>query len=138
MALFMRYDNGDAQHAWQVLSMLQQGGHRQPQLLTAALLHDVGKTRVSLSVWDRSLVVALGKLLPHRAEAWSSGRLLGWRKAFVVKARHPQWGAQMAAAAGTDPLAVRLIRRHQDPLPPVPQNDEERLLFLLQQADDQN
>ena len=37
------------------------------------------------------------------------------RYPFWVLANHPKRGAEMAAAAGCDPLAVTLIRRHQEP-----------------------
>ena len=36
------------------------------------------------------------------------------RYPFWAHANHPQLGAEMAAAAGCDPLAVTLIRRHQE------------------------
>ena len=36
------------------------------------------------------------------------------RYPFWALANHPQLGAEMAAAAGCDPLAVMLIRRHQE------------------------
>jgi hypothetical protein len=63
-----------------------------------------------------------------------------WRKAFVVAAQHPKWGAEMAAAAGTLPLAVALIRRHQDKPNTIEQQEinsrEKLLLRILQSVDD--
>jgi putative nucleotidyltransferase with HDIG domain len=105
--------------------------------LAAALLHDIGKTRYPLSVWDRILIVVGGALFPGRASAWGNGSLDGWRRPFVVRAHHPAWGAEMAAAAGSRGRVVELIRRHQDELVQE-REDDDRLLARLQWADDQS
>lgn len=136
--LFDQFSLSDQQHSYQVMHLLTTTGHTQPDLLTAALLHDVGKTRVPLSIWERSLIVVGRKLLPHKAEQWGQGDVGGWQRPFVVKAQHPAWGAEMARAAGSSPLAVALIQRHQDPLPETAVTDTDQLLRLLQWADDQN
>jgi hypothetical protein len=44
----------------------------------------------------------------------------------------------MVAKAGGSPLAVELIRRHQDHLDGMPQTDVKRLLLALQAVDDLN
>jgi hypothetical protein len=44
----------------------------------------------------------------------------------------------MVANAGGSPLAVELIRRHQDHLAGVLQTEVERLLLALQAVDDLN
>jgi hypothetical protein len=44
----------------------------------------------------------------------------------------------MVAAAGGDPLAVSLIRRHQDAMAETAESAEDELLRLLQWADNQN
>jgi len=62
-----------------------------------------------------------------------------WRKAFVVAAQHPQWGAEMAAAVGASSLAATLIRRHQEKLASPVRREitrEETLLQILQSVDD--
>jgi hypothetical protein len=64
----------------------------------------------------------------------------GWRRPFVVHARHPQVGARWAREAGCSPLTVALIRRHQDQLmgcSPL-SVEEDRLLAALQAADSLN
>jgi len=105
--LYQRYSLTDQQHTYQVLSLLRQAGHTQPALLTAALLHDVGKTH-------------------------------GWKRPFVVKTQHPRWSADLARAAGSDPLAVWLMAQHQSPLPPPAERNERwQLLAQLQWADEQ-
>jgi hypothetical protein len=119
--------------------MLRASGHWQSDLLKAALLHDVGKSCVRLTIWDRTLIVVLGGLMPERTVEWgqvASGEW--WRRPFVVKEQHPAWGAAMVEAAGGSSLLVSLIRRHQDKLPRQPASTEEQLLAYLQWADDHN
>ena len=136
--LFARFTAGDQWHSYQVWQTLRAAGHAQPDLQAAALLHDVGKTRAPLTIWERSLIVLAQKLLPGKMAEWGQGEARGWRRPFVVKAQHPAWGADMAAQAGSSPLAVALIRRHQDVVTETAVTETDRLLHLLQWADDQN
>jgi hypothetical protein len=136
LALFGRYTAADQWHSYQVFNALRQGGHKEPALLTAALLHDVGKTIHPLSLWERTLIVLAQVICPGWAAVWGQSEARGWRRPFVVKAQHPAWGAEMAQAAGSAPLAVALIRRHQDKV--LAETAEERLLRRLQWADDQH
>lgn len=138
LALFDRFSLNDQWHSYRVMQMLRDAGHTQPALLVAALLHDVGKTRLSLSIWQRSLIVLVSLLLPRQAAVWGQGEAVGWKRPFVVKAQHPAWSAAMATAAGSLPQAIELMRRHQDPIAPNDTSEEATLLRLLQWADDQN
>jgi hypothetical protein len=61
LALFRRFSNGDQQHGYQVMRMLLAAGDDHPALLAAALLHDVGKTQLSIRVWER-VVGSLGEI----------------------------------------------------------------------------
>jgi hypothetical protein len=137
--LYQRYSRTDQQHTYQVLTLLRQAGHTHPALLTAALLHDIGKTHVPINVIERSLAVLAYKLLPRQTAVWGQGEATGWKRPFVVKMQHPQWSAALAQAAGSDPLAVWLMAQHQETLPPPQQRDERwQLLAQLQWADDQS
>lgn len=138
LLLFQAYRPSDRRHAYRVMQTLEKAGHHEPALLTAALLHDVGKTRLPLSIGERVLVVLGWKFLPGRAAVWSKGEPAGWRRAFVIKARHAEWGAEMAAQAGSHPQVVDLIRRHQEPLSIKPGAQTDQLLDLLQWADDRS
>ena len=138
LALFQRYSQSDQWHTFRVMKTLQACGQNQPALLTAALLHDVGKARVKLSVWERSWIVLAEFGWPQKTAVWGQGEPVGWRRPFVVKAQHPAWGAEMAAAAGSSPLVVELIRRHQDNGLETAVTEADRLLGWLQWADDQN
>lgn len=138
LSLFQQLDAGDQWHSYHVFRTLRDAGHKDPDLLVASLLHDVGKTRAPLSVWQRSLIVLVQLFWPARISAWGTGEPSGWKRPFVVKVRHPAWSAEMAAAAGSTPLAVSLIRRHQDGMFYREGAPEDGLLRLLQWADDQN
>jgi len=136
-ALFDQYAPADQWHSYRVLRCLRDAGYNHPDLLTAALLHDIGKAQCPLSIWDRTVIVVVGALFPRRAERWGQGAPDGRRRPFVARAQHAEWGAQMAEAAGSAPLVIELIRRHQDKHVPA-QTEADRLLAILQWADDQN
>lgn len=138
LSLFNRFSLNDQWHSYRVMKMLQEAGHHEPALLVAALLHDVGKTKLPLSIWERSLIVLASILLPRQTAVWGQGEAVGWKRPFVVKTQHPTWSAEMAAMAGSRPQSIMLMRRHQDPVAPDDTSQEARLLRLLQWADDQN
>lgn len=138
LSLFRQFALNDQWHSYRVMKMLQAAGHDQPQLLVAALLHDVGKTKLPLSIWERSLIVLASLLLPRQTAVWGQGEAVGWKRPFVVKMQHPTWSAEMATAAGSDPQVIALIQWHQDAIDPNDYSEEAKLLRLLQWADDQN
>jgi hypothetical protein len=159
--LFRRQAVQDQRHALAVYHTLRQAGHKNPQLLAAALLHDAGKAAARIPAWQRAVIVLLERFAPRLLVRLSQGAPQscalslpkgpalslpkgpalslpkGWRRPFVVHARHPQAGARWAEEAGCSPLTVALIRRHQDqstgcsPLAV----EEDQLLAALQAAD---
>ena len=147
-ALFGRQTVGEQVHSLRVMRALAAGGgaSTRPELLQAALLHDVGKSLSPLSLFDRGLVVLARALAPAAIRGWGQGQARGWRRPFVTAERHPEWGAELCARAGASPLTVTLIRRHASPRhgSPVtrpamkPETPEDTLLALLQAADDDN
>ena len=137
-ALFEQMAPGEQAHSLRVLRRVQAAGSEVPAgLLQAALLHDVGKTRAPIGLVGRAAVVLGGKFLPGLSARWGQGTPAGWRRPFVTAAQHPAWGAALCAAAGADPLAVTLIRRHQDKLDAAPDAPEDEWLRRLQAADDE-
>ncbi len=136
LALFRRMRRSEQLHSLRVMKTLRTQGHDHPDLLTAALLHDVGKSRYPLTLPERTLVVLVRRLAPRLAARWGAGQPRGWRRAFVIARQHPLWSAEDMLAAGTSPLAAMLARRHQERLDNPPQSEEERLLRLLQAADE--
>ncbi|MGD2050612.1 MAG: HD domain-containing protein [Chloroflexota bacterium] len=139
LELFFRQDISGQQHSVRVMRTLKEAGHDDIELLAAALLHDVGKAEVQSKWWDRPLVVLAQTLLPGRSALWTSGSDFGWNRPFVIKKCHPEWGAAAAAASGSSPVTVSLIRKHEEILNNEDeQSRENRLLALLQWADNQN
>jgi hypothetical protein len=112
--LFLRLPPADQAHALRVHDSLASHGHNDPDLLAAALLHDVGKSLVPLRLIDRITIVLGQTLLPGRVRSWQAGDPTGWRRPFVVACHHPEWGATMIQDTGGSARLVTLIRRHQE------------------------
>lgn len=144
-ALFRRQAAQDQHHALAVYHTLCRAGHTNPQLLAAALLHDMGKAAARLPAWQRAVIVLLDRFAPRllarlgRGEPQGGALSLpkGWRRPFVVHALHAEVGARWAQEAGCSPLTVALIRRHQDRMASRSSFtvEEDQLLAALQAAD---
>jgi hypothetical protein len=114
IVLFRRMQPAEQTHAYQIFKRLNASGQTDPDLLAAALLHDAGKILGPLSLLDR-VVIVLGKRFFHgRAKSWGEGASSRFHRPFVVAARHPEWGADLAKQAGASSRTIELIRRHQD------------------------
>lgn len=139
MALFTCLQPSEQAHGLRVLQTLQNQGENHPELFTAALLHDIGKICHPLRIWERVMIVLGKQFFPKRMKKWGEADPKGWKRPFVVAAKHPLWGAELASAAGTQALALYLIREHQTDLEPgTSLLLEEDLISRLQGADDQN
>jgi hypothetical protein len=137
MALFEQMRRSEQQHSLRVLQTLRAAGHTDPDLMIAALLHDVGKCRVPFHLWDRVLVVLVGAVCAGCLVRWGQGEPKGWRRPFAVREQHAAWGAEMAAAAGGSARAAELIAR-SDNFTGAPADETERLLAALIDADNRN
>ncbi len=137
LTLFRSMTVQDQRHALAVCHTLRRAGHTDPRLFAAALLHDVGKAAARLPVWQRAVIVLLERFAPRLLTCLSQGKPQGWRRSFVVHARHPEIGARWAEEAGCSPLAVALIRRHQE-RPGDRRTEQDKFLAALQAADDLN
>lgn len=119
--LFSSLQPGEQDHALVMVHKLVDQGESQPDLLVAALLHDVGKLRYKLNPLERAMVVLVRRLSSDTARRWGSlppggwESLPHWRKPFVVAEQHEVWGAELAHKAGVSPMAENLIRRHHQP-----------------------
>ena len=139
MQLFSCLQPSEQIHALRVLQTVQGQGESDPDLFTATLLHDIGKVRGPLRLWERVLIVLGRSIFPDRVKIWGGGQCRGWRRAFVIAEQHPSWGSEMAVEVGATPLAVSLIRRHQVPGESESVSPrEDHLLKILQDADHQN
>jgi hypothetical protein len=136
LPLFRRQSPGEQKHSLKVMRWLKAEAPQPPELLQAALLHDVGKSVAPINLVERVEAVVVRWLLPGPYYRWARSEPRGWRKPFVTAVNHPAWGADLAAAAGAPALVVNLIRRHQDHKLTVV-TEEDRLLRRLQQAEEQ-
>jgi hypothetical protein len=148
--VFERMSAAEKAHSLAVLNRLLHQGETHPDLLAAALLHDVGKSIAPLRLWERVVIVLGRALFSPQVERWgrqaepgASGAKEPWlsrvlKRPFRVASRHPEWGARLVEQAGGSPGCVRLVRRHQDLLNHPPHTEEDRLLAALQAADDEN
>jgi hypothetical protein len=144
--LFDAMPRNDQRHSLSVLRSLRAADHDEPALMRAALLHDAAKSAGGVTLFHRVAVVLIKIVWPdwlaRLAQAPTPGRGAP-RYPFWAHANHPQLGAETAAAAGCDPLAVTLIRRHQEPglstsSDATISDPTDRLLAALQAADEDN
>ena len=133
IVLFHQMHPSEQAHAFQVLERLKAVGQTDPDLLAAALLHDVGKILYPLSLLDRVVIVLGKRFFRQIIGRWNEVTSNLLQRPFVVAAHHPQWGADLTEKAGASSRTVDLIRRHQD----KPSLDDP-LLAALQSADNEN
>ncbi len=143
MSLFLSMQPSEQAHSLNIYQQLIAQDENNPDLLIAALLHDVGKIRYPLHILERVLIVIGKSLFPAQVHKWGQALPAGWKRPFIVSEQHAAWGAEMAAKAGASDLTVELIRRHQDKTQPhsFPENSPfpgEVLLFRLQTLDDES
>lgn len=139
LALLRRIKRSEQIHSLRVLRDLLAEGPVGGDLGVAALLHDVGKSRYPLAVWQKTAAVLVRAFLPRLFDRFSRGdprRLL--ERPFVVAAQHPAWGAELADAAGASSGAVWLIAHHQDDAGQWSGHALYADLLRLQRADDLN
>ncbi len=129
----------DQRHSLDVLAAARQGGEHSQALAQAALLHDCAKSEGRVQLWHRVAVVLLKAFWPALWTRWGTSAAPAprhWRYPLWAHYNHPQRGAELAAAAGCDPLAIILIGRHQETQTATGDPIADRLLAVLQAADD--
>jgi len=140
MTLFKRMTRSEQLHSLRVLrDVLSQDAQTPDDLAVACLLHDVGKSRYTLNILQRSLPVILKKFAPKLEEHLSTKETLqGWRAPFEVRRHHPKWGAAMLCKTLCQKRAVWLVARHADDLDRWRDHPHYPLLERLKHADDRN
>lgn len=137
--LFAEMPDPEQAHGLRVLRTLKSEGHRDPDLLAAGLLHDVGKCRHPLNVWERVWIVLVGSVFSPGSNAEGSFFGEHEKRPMVIAERHPEWGAEMALKQGSSPIMVWLIRNHERrDLEDMEDSRRLRLLKALIKADNRS
>jgi hypothetical protein len=105
LALWRQMSRPDRRHAVGVARRVHAslGDRAERPVLAAALLHDVGKIASGLGTLGRVAATAAG--LARRGAREGDGRIARYLS-------HDVLGAEMLAAAGSDPLTVAWAREH--------------------------
>jgi hypothetical protein len=126
--LFDAMPVADRRHALDVVERLLTAGHDDPDLLAAALLHDVAKGH-RMRLWHRVAGVLLEAFAPGILRRLASSSPGSWRHPFHLYLHHADLSAGMAVEAGCSERAAAFIRG----TPPVA---DVRLGRALEAADD--
>jgi len=140
LALFLQMQPSEQCHSLAVMQHIVDQSEEvsdefKQDLLVAALLHDIGKSKHPLRIWERVMVVLVNALSPTLMRRLGEGDPDSWQRAFVVSQMHAEWGANMAENAGASALTVELIRNHQNYLHGEGVSISSKLLKILRTAD---
>ncbi|MDA8227356.1 MAG: HD domain-containing protein [Desulfitobacterium hafniense] len=83
-------------------------------LLTAALLHDCGKSIIKIKLWHRIMAVILFKI-PNLLRSKLLNHCVIFSLPMKIANHHPIWGEKLSKQAGVDKDVQVLIRQHHDP-----------------------
>ncbi|NJN81577.1 MAG: prephenate dehydrogenase/arogenate dehydrogenase family protein [Caldilineaceae bacterium] len=124
-ALFDQMPVDAQRHSLNVFYTLRGAGFDQPDLLAAALLHDVGKTATGrngarLTLWWRGPLVLAETISPRILRRLAKESGTGWRHLIHIHLEHARIGAEWARLAGCSPLTCWLIETHQAKAPTEP------------------
>lgn len=114
--LLARLTPFDRAHHLCVHNLLVDADHTDPDLLLAALLHDVGKAdeRGRVGTIHRATHVLLGRIAPSMLARLATRG--GWfRNGLWLSVRHAEIGANLVRAAGGSERCCALIKCHDDP-----------------------
>ena len=126
--LFATMPVADRRHALDVSGRLLAAGHDDPDVLCAALLHDVAKGH-RMRLWHRVAGVLLEAVAPGLLRGLASTDPASWRHAFHLYLHHAELSAEMAIAAGCGPRTAAFIEG-------IGAGDDARLQRALTEADD--
>jgi hypothetical protein len=114
--LWHRMSGPDRRHAAGVAHRVadELGADVPRPVLAAALLHDVGKVESGLGTAGRVVATTAAAARGHEAaRQWADQA--GYTRRIGLYLLHAELGAELLAAAGSDPLTVAWAAQHHDP-----------------------
>lgn len=137
LAAFKLLSRADQLHSIRVLRRVLKANRDPPRILAAAaLLHDVGKSRYHLSVWQKTAAVLATTVAPSLSRRLSSdGQINRWRAPFSVQAHHAAWGGQILRLCDSEAALIWLVEHHQTDAAALTDEPLFKLLTQLQDAD---
>lgn len=137
---FQQMSRAEQLHSLNVLrDVLAQADVTPNALAVVALLHDVGKSRYHLAVWQKTIAVLVKAFIPRLSNHLSRDETLNfWRAPFTVRTYHPKWSAEILRDCQSDAVAIWLAEHHQDIADLHSEHPNFQLLCRLQEADDAN
>lgn len=112
--LFLGQSLTEQRHALDVTLDLWSAELNNHNLLIAALLHDCGKSKNPLKVWERIYIVLLQRA-PRKTWDFLLGSYPFLSSPLRTAQDHPKWGAELALNYGLDVEIVELIQHHHFP-----------------------
>jgi hypothetical protein len=141
LALFKGMTQSEQLHSLQVLrDILAESDVGVPDdLLKAALLHDVGKSRYHMDVFRKTIPVLVHLISPKLWVRLGRGNERNpFLRPFVVGLKHAKWGAELLAETGASERLLWLVRHHGDEPTQWREHPYYDLLYQLQKADNAN
>lgn len=140
--LFYQMTRDEQAHSIRVCRTLIAEGESEPDLLAAALLHDIGKTTYPLKLWERIWIVLWKMAKSDRNQTnWRVPREEinqhpWWRRALIVAENHAEWGSQILQQYHASPRLIWLVQYHQEENEDRYWDKERIMLEKLKRADD--
>lgn len=116
LALWRKMSKADQLHGLEVAKSTESalGTAVTTETLSAALLHDVGKTAANLGTYGRVIATISARVVGYEmAPGWASKK--GFTRRVGLYLQHDRLGAQMLELAGSHPLVVSWALEHHLP-----------------------
>lgn len=136
-AAFRGLSRSEQLHSLNVLRAVTDADPKAPRVMrAAALLHDVGKSRWRLGLWQKTLAVLALSIAPGLSQQLSREETpSSWRIPFIVRRHHPKWGGEILRECGSDRELIWLVEHHQAEANAYRAHPGYALLKRLQAAD---
>ena len=138
LAAFCAMSRAEQLHSLRVLQVVLEQQESTPRVLAAsALLHDVGKSRYHLAVWQKTLCVVVTAVMPSLARQLGKGEGTSVLRApFAVRQHHARWGRDILRYCQSEDEVEWLVENHQALAESYRDHPCYSLLQRLQLADD--